>query len=1026
MFLITDLTDLSPMKVSHAIALFAAVLLSFSMYAQGGTPRILAGRVVDVWDEPLAGANVFVRGDTGNGTSTDANGYFSIELPDWSEILVEISFLGMKTSTVSYTGQKEITVVLEEDSNMMDGAVVTGKQNINDLDIRSKSGVITTVDVKRLQDKPMVDMSVALQGTAPGLVVTNRGDLGTKPEIRIRGNSSFREGDAANEPLFVLDGQVISSDAFMTLNPLDIADIKILKDAVACALYGTKASNGVIEITSVRGTTGEALVTYNFNAGITTRGRRGVLMMETDEKLELERRLRNPSAPGYLYSEEYIRMSNPGAPDIDALVAAGQARLDELRKTNTDWFKELLRNDFYQRHNLSIRGGNSKTSYYASANYSYQGGQIPGNDVSRFTGRISLDQSIGNIGYVSLSVNGGYSKADSPNSSDYSPTSLIYDLNPYESKTSGELWSYPNRTYDDLFYQFERVSTEKRFGTTASVNLQPLKGLDVDAVVGLDLVLSESQDFTPSTSWSEQQSGAEEIERGRLSKAKNVMTNVTYNIRVTWNRVFGKHDITLGANTDYYMDDVDNMSITGYGVGQLNTASAINQSIEGSRKVSTSNLKEKTAQVGIGVLAGYSFDGTYDVFGTYKADASSILPRDKRWNAAWAVGAGWNVKSYFEDWEPVSALRLKASYGRTASLAGISPSLAVATFQYLDDSYGDRRILDLMSMYNDSLKPEQTVSTEAGISVGLWNRLSIDVGWYDRVTEDALLDVPIPSSNGFTTMKRNIGVLSNSGIEAAVSATLLDMDETRLNLRFSLAYNKNKVIDLYDGDRLYTSEYTLVPDFEVGKAYDIIYGPVSNGIDPMTGLPTFRKADGSEIPATGKLTREDMVALGHGVPPYSGTINLSFTYRNFEFDADFYYVFGGIKAYAFSYVRDVDDANKNAVRGQVQNMWFQKGDENKIYNSPYVQTAALENLTLYPNSRTVGSSDYLRLSMLSVRYRFSHTLLQKAGNFFKYGNIAFQASNLFTITRYKESDPESGSLVGAQQPIYTLSLSLSF
>ena len=1015
-----------PMKWNRVLGFVFSFLFCLPSFAQSNNVRILAGRVVDVWDEPLAGANVYVRGDAGYGTSTDANGYFSIELPDKSDILIEVSFLGMKSKTVGYTGQKEITVILEEDANMMEGAVVTGKQNINDLDIRSKSGVITVVDVKRLQDKPMVDMSVALQGTAPGLVVTNRGDLGTKPEIRIRGNSSFREGDAANEPLFVLDGQVISSDAFMTLNPLDIADIKVLKDAVACALYGTKASNGVIEITSVRGTTGEALVTYNFNAGVTTRGRRGVLMMETDEKLELERRLRNRNAPGYLYSEEYIRENNRGAENIEELVAEGQAKLNELRKTNTDWFKELLRNDFYQRHNLSVRGGNSKTSYYASANYSYQGGQIPGNDVSRFTGRISLDQAIGNIGYVSISVNGGYSKANSPNSSEYSPTTLIYELNPYESKTSGELWSYPNRTYDDLVYQYEKVSTEKRFGTTASINLTPLKGLDVDAVVGLDMVLSESQDFTPSTAYSEQQSGAEEIERGRLSKAKNVNTNVSYNIRVTWNRTFGKHDVTLGANTDYYMDDIDNMSITGYGVGLLNSAAAINQSIEGTRKVSTSNLKEKTAQIGIGALAGYTFDGTYDLFGTYKADASSILPKDKRWNAAWAVGAGWNVKSYFKDWNPISALRFKASYGRTASLAGVSPSLAVATFQYLDDSYGDRRLLELMALYNDSLKPEQTISTEAGVSIGFWNRLSVDIGWYDRVTEDALLDVPVPASNGFVSMRRNIGVLSNSGIEAALSATLLDMDETRLNLRFSIAYNKNKVIDLYDGDRLYTSEYSLVPDYEVGKAYDIIYGPISNGIDPMTGFPTFRKADGSEIPATGTLTRDDMVALGHGVPPYSGTINLSFTYRNLEFDADFYYVFGGIKAYSFSYVRDVDDANKNAVRGQVENMWFKAGDQNKLYNSPYTTTASLENLTLYPNSRTVGSSDYLRLSMLSLRYRFSERLLKKAGNFFKYGNIAFQASNLFTLTRYKESDPESGSLVGAQQPIYTVSLSLSF
>ena len=144
-----------------------------------------------------------------------------------------------------------------------------------------------------------MDLSLSLQGSAPGLIVTNRGDLGTKPEIRIRGNSSFRKGDVANEPLYVLDGQVISSDAFMTLNPLDIADIKVLKDAVACALYGTKAANGVLEITSVRGTNGDTMVTYDFNGGVTFRGRRGVQMMETDEKLELERRLRNMEAPGY-------------------------------------------------------------------------------------------------------------------------------------------------------------------------------------------------------------------------------------------------------------------------------------------------------------------------------------------------------------------------------------------------------------------------------------------------------------------------------------------------------------------------------------------------------------------------------------------------------------------------------------------------------------------------------------------------------------------------------------------------------
>ena len=1006
--------------------LLCLLLCSFGLYAQGGANVVVAGKVVDEDGEPLSGASVYLRGKPEKGTATDVNGYFFLEFKNGRDIYIEASFIGMKTGSVEFTGQKEVEIVLKYDSAFIRTAVVKAHQNINDLDIRAKAGVVNEVDVKRMLDKPVVDLSLSLQGASPGLVVTSRGDLGSKPEIRIRGNSSFRKGDVANEPLYVLDGQVISSDAFMTLNPQDIADIKILKDAAACALYGTKAANGVIEITSMRGTEGETLVTYSANVGVTFRGRRGVQMMDTDEKLELERRLKNESSPGYRYSEDYYRRYFSSSPDLEKMIAEGKAKLDELRKTNTDWFKVLLRNDIYQKHNLSVRGGNQKTSYYASVNYSYQGGQIPGNDVNRFSGRVSLDQAIGTKGYVSASFSGGYSKANSPNSSSYSPSSLIYQLNPYESPESGELWSYPNRSYKDLVYQYQRTSTEKRFGGTLSLNLEPLEGLSVAGVAGLDYVLSESLDLTPATSYEEQHSGAAENEKGRLSKSKNGNANVTTNVRVNYNKVIGKHDITVGANTDFYMDDMDLMSITGYGVGNQMSAAAINQAIEGNRKLSTSNMHERTAQVGIGVLGGYCYDETYDLFGTYKADASSILPKDKRWNAAWAVGAGWNLKSYFKDWDAVSALRLKASYGRTASLAGISPSLAQATFTYLNDSYGDSRLFELMSLYNNSLKPEQTVSTEVGMSLGFIDRINLELGWYDRRTEDALLDVPIPSSNGFATLKRNIGVLSNMGVEASLNVNILNMNDLHLNLKGSVAYNYNKVIDLYDGDRLYTSEDAIIPDFEVGKSYDMLYGPVSLGLDPMTGLPVFKGADGSEIPATGKLTREDMVALGHSVPPWSGTINLSFTWKSLEFDADFYYVLGGIKAYAYSYVRYYDDANRNAVKGQVENMWFQKGDEGKIYHTPWFSSSAIENMTSWPNSKSIGSSDYLRLSMLSLRYRFSKRELAWTKGIIKYANVAIQGSNLFTITRYRESDPESGSFIGAQQPVLTFNLSLSF
>ena len=213
---------------------------------------VLTGTVTDHQNEPLPGATIRIKG-TQFGTVTDTDGHYLLR-GKWKENdLILFSFIGMKEIRVKYTGQKVQDAAMQEDPKALDEVIIVARQNINELDIRAKSGVVQRVDVERLNSKPMIDMSLALQGTVPGLIITNTGDLGSKPEIRIRGNSSFRKGDMANEPLYVMDGKVISSDAFMTLNPADIQEIKVLKDAVACALYGIKAANGVIEITSQRG-----------------------------------------------------------------------------------------------------------------------------------------------------------------------------------------------------------------------------------------------------------------------------------------------------------------------------------------------------------------------------------------------------------------------------------------------------------------------------------------------------------------------------------------------------------------------------------------------------------------------------------------------------------------------------------------------------------------------------------------------------------------------------------------------------
>ena len=252
----------------------------------------LQGQVNDEAGEALPGVNVFIKGTT-VGTVTDLDGNYSLVVPDVMGMEVVFTFIGKKTKEIKYTGDRFMNVVLKDSYNEMDEVQVRARANVNEIDVRAKTGVVNEVDVRRMNNKPVLDMALALQGMAPGLIVTNKGDLGSKPEIRIRGTSSLREGDAANEPLYVLDGQVISSDAFLTLNPNDIKEIKVLKDAAACALYGIKAANGVLEITSQRGTAGKMVYSYSFSGGVTLRGRRGVDMMNSKEKLELERRLEN-------------------------------------------------------------------------------------------------------------------------------------------------------------------------------------------------------------------------------------------------------------------------------------------------------------------------------------------------------------------------------------------------------------------------------------------------------------------------------------------------------------------------------------------------------------------------------------------------------------------------------------------------------------------------------------------------------------------------------------------------------------
>ncbi len=982
-----------------------------------------------VFDElgPLPNATIQI-GKTGIGTVADVDGRYTIPVKESEKpIYLIFSFAGRQSKTVVWKGEQKIDVKLQNATTQIKEVVVVANPTINKIDIRSRTGSVASVDVRQLSNKPMQSIGLALQGVVPGLQIINRGELGTKPEIRIRGVSSFRRGDLPNEPLYVLDGRVISPETFFALNSQDIKDIKILKDAVATALYGIKAANGVIEITSTRGFSGARIVSYSMKTGITFRGEQSARMMKSPEKLELERLLENPATPGFRYSEKYIRKTNIGNPNIDKLIERGRAITDSLAAINTNWYDKLIRTNTYHSHTLSMRGGNNITSYYTSIGFLQQGGQLLGNDFRKFSGSVSIDQQLSRHAILGLSINGAYSHTNTPNGSKHSVYELIYQLNPYETEKSRELYSYPTKGYADLFNQYRQQTDKKILGISLYLNYNITRELNVSAAGGIDYVLDENLSVTPPTAFDEIKPGGPPVgERGVLSQSKNTETNSSTNLRLTYRKAFDKHNLVLGGNTDYYSTLYDNLNVRGHGlIGPARSAAAIDNSIDGKNRASVGGKRMLRREVGVGVLAGYTYDNTYDLFGTYKFDASSVLPKDKRYNNAWALGAGIDLKQYpfMKQYTWLHSLKLRGSYGYTASLQGVLPEIRIATFEYMPSGYNHVRGFRLMALPNKDLQAEKNHILDYGIRSTI-GKTSIDLSLYRRTTFNALLEVPIASSNGFSTQWQNVGVMENSGVEASISQQLFHFNKYSLRIRINFAYNKNKVVSLYEGDRLYTSPHAVFPDYEVGQSTDALYGLQSQGINPLTGVPTYRKHDGSEASVYANFRREDFVPLGYSTPPINGGVQYWFTYKNMELDLDFYYTLGGKRTYQLSYVRKWSNVIYNAVEGQVKDMWFKEGDENKRYPSPFVLSLGYQNLN-YPSARTIGSTDMIRLNGVSLLYRLPHPVLKSFRGFLQSLTCGIQGSNLFMLKRFSESDPESGCIVAPLQPVLTFSLNAS-
>lgn len=1024
-------------NIRHLITLIS-LFVACTSFAQ--ISNSVSGQVINNEGEKLAGALVWID-ESQKSTVCDSEGYFEIRNISRQKYTLKISFLGYADKSIRVHGSKNMVICMEQNENLLKEVVCSS--NINALSIRERSGVVDKVNMQLLKDKPMIDIALALQGSVPGLTVTPTGILGEKPEIRIRGNSSLRRGDVANEPLYVMDGKIISSQAFMLINPMDIKEIKILKDAAACAIYGIKAANGVIEISSNKGFTSDTYISYSSDFGIAFRGTRGIKMMKSKEKLQFERKIEAPNAPGYLLSDEYRKLyiERNKLQDLndvykkyfgteknmteEELAKFSNKKLKELENINTDWFDELLRNTFYHNHHLSMRGGSDKTSYSCSLSYTNQEGQLPGNKYDKLGVSFSFDRNFDKL-IISTEMSGGFGRKKTPEGGNFDIESLIYNLNPYETRNSKLLFSYPGMGYKDLFNQFKKDESDISTNISLSANWRPVSSLEIGCVTGISMINSKSHRVTPSTSYNETKSGVPEEQRGFIKNTKDNNADITFNLRATYNKIFlSKHDLTLSANYDYYYTYSNILTILGYGTGTLDFMDAVNNGIEGYRKPYFRNNIFKSAQLGYGVASGYSYDSKIDLFATFKRDASSLLSKKYRWNTSWAVGGGIHWNKFFKS-DIITDLSTRISYGFISNLSGIQMSETIPTFSYTDKYYDISRSLKMNSMYNPLLRPEKTTSTDIGLSIGIHNKHSIQIQWYKRYIGDAILSISTESSMGSTSKKENIGILQNKGIEIQGNTSLYQKNDINITLMGNIAYNNNLVISLYDKKAIYSGE-SIIPDFEEGRPYNLLWGWESVGVNPLTGAPHFRNKDGKTLSINKRFNRNDLVILGRSTPPLTGSIGISVYTKNFDADMRFYYTFGGYKGTDFTYIRNKDNSNKNAPAGLLERTWFESGDENRIYPNPNLAIEAYNNYITYPNSRMIVSTSFIKLSSFVIKYKIPRKILAAySKNLIKYWSFSVKGSNLFILTPYTNGSPESVSTNLATQPIITISTTITF
>ncbi len=955
----------------------------------------VTGRVTDANGEAVIGVSIVEKGTT-NGTITDIDGNFSLNVKQGATLV--ISYVGYVTQSIPATPGKPMDIVLQEDAGMLEEVVVVGYGSVKKSDL---TGAVASVNTEDLLRGGKTNAVGAMQGVLPGVQIQrNNNKPGGDYDILIRGLNTISGSTA---PLVVVDG--VPGASLSYLNPDDIERIDILKDASSTAIYGSRATNGVVMVTTKKGSVGKPKIEYSGYAGF-RQYTHMPNMMNGDEYVQLAR--------------EAARAQNDNVYKDDSDIFT-ESELKAIQDHNYfDWVGAITSPAFITDHTVSATGGTETVTYAMSAGYAYENGMMYPQKYSRYNLHSAVDVTPNKYLKFGINMYGTHSVRDTGNSDllqdafrlrpTYHPTNLV---------TGEEEWSYSNGQYNALITGQNELNKTKTYNFLGNIYLAitPMKGLTLKSTISPNITIDEIGQY-----------------RGRYTKANKGTNDATSNyaknsyVDWTWDNLvnynFEKNSHRLDVTGVFSMQQTQNETLKG--TGNYLSFNSLWYNLQGGTTNNSTSGFTKTSLMSYLVRANYSYMDKYYLTAAIRVDGSSKLATGNKWGSFPSVAAAWRItgEDFMQDVDWLSNLKLRLSFGQTGNdnVSAYQTQGSISGSKYY--TFGSTDAIGYVpnKLQNKELGWERTTEYNVGLDFGfLHNRISGTVEYYNRLTKDLIMSKTVPVTTGYTSVTANVGSVRNKGFEFSVNSENIRTKNFSWTTTLNFAYNKNAITDLQYKEDLSSrgqSMQGMYGDYSnlwiIGQPVDVNFNLITAGVwqlDEEEEAAIYGCKPGQYKPLDlnndGVINDEDRVFDGKRTPDWMGGMTNILTYKEFDLSFQFSFQTGARMRNAFygSYALENNNQNFNNLR---KDYWTPENPTNKSAQpsnmGSYRDLAGSWGNTKAAMSHTMSSSNYLKVPYITLGYTFKQSRIDKIG----LSKLRFYATvqNPFIFTAKDVVDPE--------------------